>query len=145
MPQSLTQVILHVVFSTKDRRPLIRDEFINELHAYLATLIRERGGECYRAGGVDDHVHIAILLPRTESLADLVGHIKRNSSKWIHNQKGVDDFAWQAGYGAFSVSPQHLSKLTYYIDGQKEHHQKISFQDEYRTFLNKYGVVYDER
>ena len=118
---------------------------IEGLHAYLATLVRDRSGECYRVGGVADHVHLAVLQPRTETIADLVGHIKRSSSKWMHVEKGVKDFTWQKGYGAFSVSPSHLNQLLDYIDHQEEHHQKVSFQDEYRKILKKYGVEFDER
>lgn len=145
MPQSLSQVIIHLVFSTLDRRPLIGSDEITSIHAYLATLVRDRGGECFRVGGVTDHVHLAILHPRTETIADLVGHIKRSSTRWIRSEKAINEFAWQSGYGAFSVSPPHLDQLIEYIDNQEEHHKHVSFQEEYRTFLQKYGIKFDER
>jgi REP element-mobilizing transposase RayT len=145
MPQSLSEIIIHLIFSTKDRKPLIKKENIQGLHAYLATLVRERGWECYRIGGVEDHVHLAIRQPRTENLADLVGHMKRTSTKWMHVEKSEPQFAWQSGYGAFSVSPPHLPKLMAYIDNQEEHHKTKTFQEEYLSFLKKYGITYDEK
>ncbi|MGB0775081.1 MAG: transposase, partial [Akkermansiaceae bacterium] len=143
--QSLSEIIIHLVFSTKDREPLIKRENLQGLHGYLATLVRERQWECYRVGGVEDHVHLAIRQPRTENIADLVGHIKRTSTKWMHNEKSVLNFAWQSGYGAFSVSPPHLQDLLNYIENQAEHHKTKSFKDEYRAFLNKYHIPYDEK
>jgi len=145
MPQSLSEIIIHLIFSTKDRARSINKENISGLHGYLATLIRERKWECYRIGGVEDHVHLAIRQPRTENIADLVGHIKRTSTKWMHSEKGQTDFAWQSGYGAFSVSPLHLQDLIAYIEKQEEHHKTKSFQDEYRSFLIKYSIPYDEK
>ena len=145
MSQSLSEIIIHLIFSTKERKPLIKNENLLELHGYLASLVRERGWECYRIGGVEDHVHLAIRQPRTETLSDLVGHIKRTSTKWMHSEKSVAGFAWQSGYGSFSVSPTHLNDLMSYIENQEEHHRRKTFQDEYRAFLKKYNIVYDEK
>jgi putative transposase len=146
MPQPLSNVVIHLVFSTLQREPFISGNIKTALHAYLATLARDQGWECYRIGGGSDHVHLALRQPRTHNLSDLVGHIKRTSTAWI-KQQGEDhqNFHWQKGYGAFSVSPQHLPSLISYIENQEAHHLKISFQDEFRGFLKKYNIDYDEK
>jgi len=144
MPESLSFLLIHIVFSTKDRRPVLKDDI--GIHAYLATVARNVGCECFRVGGVDDHVHLAIRLSRTITTAKLVEELKTSSSRWLKTQSpALAKFAWQRGYGAFSVGPSDLDALTRYIDDQKHHHQKTSFQDEYRAFLIKYGVQFDER
>lgn len=144
MSQSLSEVILHLVFSTKDRYPFITDELKPRLHAYLATLARDHGWECLRVGGVSDHVHLALKQPRTENVSDLVGHIKRQSTLWL-KREGLDKFQWQRGFGVFSVSPPSLPKLLDYIDQQEEHHRHVSFQEEYIRFLENYKMKYDEK
>jgi len=146
MPQSLALVIVHLVFSTKDRQPVLGPTVRPALHAYLATVARNAGCECYRAGGVEDHVHIAVRLARTLAIAGLVEELKTSSSKWLKTQSsGLAVFSWQRGYGAFSVGPADLDALRSYIDGQEEHHRKRTFQDEYRAFLTRYRVEFDER
>jgi len=146
MPQSLSQVIIHIVFSTKDRVRWLDDAIRESLHAYLATVLRDVGSQAYRVGGTDDHVHIACTLPRTVTQADIVNKVKTPSSKWLKERTSeCRDFHWQKGYGVFSVSPSHLAKLIEYIDGQREHHRGRTFQEEYRAFLERYGVEYDER
>ncbi len=144
MPQTLSFNLVHVVFSTKGRLPLIGDDVAADLHAYLAGTARKLGCECYRVGGVVDHVHLALRMPPTLTAAKVVSEIKTASSVWM-KQHGVADFAWQRGYGLFSVSPADLGALESYIDQQKVHHRKRSFQDEMRAFLEKYHVVFDER
>ena len=145
MPQSLSLVIIHVIFSTKDRQPLVDVALRPKLHAYLATVARTADCECYRAGGVTDHVHLAIRLSRTVTIADLVGELKTASSKWIKTQvPGLGGFAWQRGYACFSVGPADLKALESYIDDQEAHHRTRTFQEEFRMFLKKYGVNYDE-
>ena len=146
MPQSLSQVLVHLVFSTKNRAPLLDEHILAATHKYLAVTIRENGWECYRIGGVDDHVHVLVRQPRTGKLSELVGHIKRNSTKWIQT-RGVTytDFTWQAGYGAFSIGYSQMEDVIKYIDEQEEHHMKMSFQEEYRIILEKYNIGYDER
>lgn len=145
MPQSLSLVVIHVIFSTKDRRALIDPETRPKLHAYLATVARNAGCECYRVGGVADHVHLAIRLSRTVTIAELVQNLKTSSSQWLKTQTpALAAFAWQRGYGCFSVGPTDLDSLCAYIDGQEEHHRTRTFQDEFRMFLKKYGVEYDE-
>ena len=146
MPQSLAFVLVHVVFSTKDRVPVLNESVRPALYAYLATVARNAKCECFRVGGVEDHVHLAVRLSRTTNVADLVEQLKSSSSKWFKTQSPeLSKFAWQRGYGAFSVGPADLSALTDYIDGQKMHHRKQSFQDEFRAFLKKYGMEFDER
>jgi putative transposase len=116
------------------------------MHAYLATICRDLGGELVSVGGVADHVHIITTLPRTLSQAEIVETLKTNSSKWI---KALDaqyhGFFWQRGYGAFSVSPSHLDGVLQYIERQQEHHRTRAFQEEYRELLRKHGVQFDER
>jgi len=145
MPQSLSLVILHVVFSTKERRPILGPDTRPKLHAYLATVARNVGCECYRAGGMADHVHLAIRFSRTLTIANLVEELKTSSSKWLKTQSpDLTAFSWQSGYGAFSVRPADLDSLRAYIDSQEEHHKTRTFQEEYRVFLKKYGIEYDE-
>ena len=146
MPQSLSFVLVHVIFSTKDRLPLLRQDVRADLYAYLATVARNAGCECYRVGGVADHVHLAIRLARTTSVAALMEELKSASSKWIKTQSpALAKFAWQRGYGAFSVGPADMAALVGYIEGQEAHHRKVTFQEEFRAFLKKYGVKCDER
>ena len=144
MPQTLSLNLVHIIFSTKDCAPLISDEVAPRLHAYQAGTARELGCECFRVGGVADHVHLALRLPTTKTAADIVSRVKTASSAWMKEQ-GVVTFAWQRGYGLFSVGPADLDALVRYIDSQREHHTRRSFQDEVRTFLTKYGISFDER
>ncbi len=146
MPQSLAFVLVHIIFSTKDRAPLITSALQPELHAYLSTVARNVNCECYRTGGVEDHVHLAIRLARTIKIAELIEELKTSSSKWIKTKApGLQNFAWQKGYGAFSLSPNDREDLIKYIDRQKEHHEKVTFQEEYRRYLQAYGMDFDER
>jgi REP element-mobilizing transposase RayT len=146
MPQSLAFVLVHVVFSTKDRAPVLDGVVRPDLYAYLATIARNVDCECFRVGGIADHVHLAIRLCRTMDVAKLVEGLKSSSSKWLKTQSpGLSKFAWQRGYGAFSVGPADLEGLVHYIDTQEAHHRKRSFQDEMRVFFEKYHVAFDER
>lgn len=146
MPQSLSCIIIHVIFSTKDRAQVLDAEIRPSLHAYLATVARNADCECFRTGGVSDHVHLAVRLTRTLTIAKLVEELKTSSSKWLKTQSpSLTEFSWQRGYGAFSVSPANLDALLHYIDHQEEHHRKRTFQEEYRSFLTQYGIEYDER
>jgi REP element-mobilizing transposase RayT len=145
MPQSLSLVIIHVIFSTKDRRPLLDGGIRPKLHAYLATVARNLDCEAYRVGGVADHVHLAIRLSRTVTIAALVESLKTSSSKWLKKQSHeLMAFSWQSGYGCFSIGPTDLDALRAYIDDQENHHRTRTFQEEFRMFLKKYGVEYDE-
>lgn len=146
MPQSLSKILLHVVFSTKGRTPMIPTEVHADLHAYLAGACRALGCEAYRVGGTDDHVHIACALSRTLTTSKLLEEIKKTSSSWIKTKDArCRLFSWQAGYGAFSLGQSQLAALLRYIDNQQEHHATKSFQDEFLELLHRYGVEYDER
>lgn len=147
MPQSLSKIYIHVVFSTKDRRPLISDHDTRQrLHEYLGGTCRNLDCPSVKVGGVEDHVHILFRLSRSIDISKLVREIKRESSKWMKETfPEMTSFSWQAGYGAFSISPTHVDALTKYIAAQEEHHRKESFQDEFRRLLRKYDVEWDER
>jgi len=147
MSQSLAQVYLHVVFSTKERRPFLQGEKLQqELHAYMAGTCKNLQSPAIKIGGVEDHVHILCRLGRTIEISDLVRELKRESSKWLKPKSlGLRRFHWQDGYGAFSVSPSHVKALTEYIETQAKHHKRTTFQHEFRRILKKYDVEYDER
>ena len=146
MAQSLSKVLLHIVFSTKNRQPFIDKEIEDELFRYLATVCKTLNCPAHEIGGVEDHVHIACSLHRTVTIAKLVQELKQDSSKWI-KAKGerYQDFAWQNGYGAFSVGQSQLKNLRRYIANQREHHQRQMFQDEFREVLKRYKVPFDEQ
>jgi putative transposase len=147
MPQSLAQIYLHIVFSTKERHPSLADEAIRTaMHKYLGGTCNGLKCPVIRVGGATDHVHVLCHLGREISVSDLVRDLKRESSKSIKVQyPTATEFHWQNGYGAFSVSPSHLDDLISYIDHQMEHHRTESFQDEFRRILRKYGLEWDER
>ena len=146
MSQSLSLILLHLVFSTKNREPWLDTNIRPRCFAYLAEVGRELGCEVYRVGGTADHIHMAIQLTRTLAVADFVKKVKATSSVWIKSEgQHHAGFAWQAGYGVFSLGTAQLTDLTNYIDRQEEHHRVKGFQEEYRGFLRKYGVPYDER
>ena len=146
MSQTHAHIVLHLVFSTKNRVPLIDKTVKDPLHAYLATVCREQGCHAYRVGGVEDHVHIATTLSRTMTVAKLIEHLKSSSSSWMKSQgNAYTAFYWQGGYGAFSVSPKDLDALIRYIEGQEEHHRTKTFQEEYLQFLKQYNIPYDPK
>jgi len=147
MPQSLAQIYLHIVFSTKDRRPFLLDPGLREeVHKFLGGTCKQFDSPVLRVGGVEDHVHVFCRMGRTISVANLVKELKRESSKWIKTKDtAFRDFHWQNGYGAFSISPGHTPALVQYINDQDEHHRQESFQDEFRRLLKKYGLTWDEK
>lgn len=146
MPQSLADVVVNIIYSTKGRRPCLSDGVLAEPHAFSAALVRKCGCECYRAGGTADHVHLAVRLARTVALAELVEEVKVASSKWLKEQSwGLVDFAWQRGYGAFLVGQDDLPGLIHDIDTQRQHHAGNTFEHEYRQTLAANGLSYDER
>ncbi len=144
MPQSLHQVYGHIVFSTKDRLPLIDAEMEPRLHAYLAGIVRDLGGGAILINGMPDHLHLLIRTSKSVSDQDFMRQLKGSSSKWMTEQ-GVKSFAWQKGYGWFGVSAKDLPTARRYVENQKSHHSRISFQDEFRKFLTTYGIDFDER
>lgn len=146
MAQSLSKILLHVVFSTKNRNRSIPTDLAKSLHAYLAGACRALGSEAYRVGGTEDHVHIACTLPRTLTVSKLLEEIKKTSSAWFKaKDPRCRGFAWQAGYGAFSLGQSQLAALVRYIETQPDHHQKSSFQEELLALFERYGIEYDER
>ena len=145
MSQSLSNIVVHIIFSTKNRQRFMGVDIQPRVHAYLATVCRDQGCHAYCVGGTHDHVHIATSLSRTLAVSKLVEKLKVSSSLWVKKQsESYREFHWQKGYGIFSVSPSNLDKLTAYIGNQVEHHKRLSFQDEYRRFLNEYEIQYDE-
>lgn len=146
MPQSLARLHIHLIFSTKHRQPLITDPVRDALHAYMATVLKNLGCAPVLINSMPDHVHILFELARTVSVSQAVEEVKKSSSRWIKTQ-GTEfaSFAWQAGYGAFAVSESNVPTVRDYIAHQQEHHRRKSFQEEYRAFLERHGVVYDEK
>ena len=147
MPQSLANLLVHIVFSTKDRRPFLRDPNLrDEMHRYLAGITKDMECPPVRVGGVEDHIHLLARQARTVTLADWIKELKRGSSMWAKS-KGplLQDFQWQGGYAAFSVSQSQSEQVDRYVARQEEHHRKMTFQDELRMLLEKHQVEYDER
>ena len=146
MPQSLSSILIHLVFSTKNREPFIQPTIEKELHPYMAKIFRALKSPSLAIDGTADLVHILFSLSRVIKIADLVQEVKTESSKWIKT-KGPEfkNFHWQNGYGAFSIGQSQVAILKRYIARQKVHHQRVTFQDEYRKFLKSYGIDYDER
>ena len=147
MPQSLAQVWLHLVFSTKERRPFLTDEsFQFEMFRMLAHHVKETGCVSASVGGHIDHVHLLVGLSRTITIAKLVEQIKTETSKWAKkNEKCSSSFSWQSGYGVFSVSHSNRNAVDEYIRTQQEHHKKLSFQDEFRELCKRHEIEIDER
>ena len=143
MPQSLSKVYIHYVFSTKYRKPIIKGSIQKELHKYIIGIFSKNGAYVNEIYANHDHIHILCTLPRTITIANLIAKVKASSSKWIKG-KGVIDFSWQDGYGAFSVSASKLTVVERYIQNQEEHHRKHSFKGEYLKFLKEYNVDYKE-
>jgi REP element-mobilizing transposase RayT len=145
MPSTHSSLIFHVVFSTKEREVWFPPDFRPRLHAYLGGIIRNSGGTAYAVGGTGDHVHLLIGLKPTDVILDLIRVVKAESSKWIKGELNRTAFAWQDGYGVFSVSASGLEAVRGYVLGQEEHHRTRTFQEEYVAMLKKSGVGYDER
>ena len=146
MPQSLSRIYLHIVFSTKDRQPFLSDSQLRKsLHSFIAGTMKQLDCIPVEIGGVEDHVHILCLLPRTKTVAEVVKETKRVSTNWLKEQSlTFQNFHWQGGYGVFSVSQSNVNAVVEYISNQEEHHREVSFQEEYRAFLRKHAVDFDE-
>ena len=147
MSQSLVQIYVHIVYSTKHRKPFLKDHELRlRMHSYLAGICNKLGCPALSVGGPEDHVHILCRLGKQITIVDLLRDMKRDSSKWIKvEQPRLADFHWQGGYGAFSISPSHVAAIEGYIDDQEEHHRTETFQEEFRRLCQKYGVEIDER
>ena len=145
MPQSLAKIIVHIVFSTKNRFPFLNQDIRAKMHAYLAGIAKNLGSHVYVVNGTADHVHLVCELPRIISLSKFIENIKKNSSIWIKRQdRKFQKFYWQRGYGAFSVSKSKLATVIQYVQNQEQHHRGKSFQEEVIEFLNKYEIEYKE-
>ena len=145
MPQSLSQVMIHLVFSTKNREPFINQTIQDRLHGYILGILSQMKCPSIQTGGVADHVHILFVLGRTTTQAEVVEEVKKSLSKWMKADGGVPNFSWQKGYGVFPVSESHREKVIDYIKNQEEHHRTITFQEEYRKLLEKYRIPFDEK
>jgi len=144
MPQSLARNVVHLVFSTKNREPFMVPTLRDRLFRYLAATLNELNCPAISVGGVADHVHLLFVLSKTLALSKAVEEVKKSSSKWT-KENGEPRFYWQSGYGAFSVSASNEEQVVAYITNQEEHHRMRTFQDEFRGFLQKHGIEWDER
>jgi putative transposase len=143
MPQSLIKVLVHIVFSTKNRADLIPIEFEEELYRYIHGIIENNSARLIVAGGIANHIHLLISIGKND-VPQLIGDIKRSTSLWM-KKKGARDFYWQKGYGAFSIGQSQVADVTLYIRNQKDHHAKQDYKTEFRALCGKYQVEIDER
>ena len=146
MSQTHHGLLIHVVFSTKERYPLIRDDWRDELFAYIGCTVREHKAVLLKSGGIEDHIHLLVKIHPSFAIADTVRHLKANSSRWIDEQRKVNcRFEWQRGYGAFSVSQSMSKAVKRYISNQREHHQRQPFRDKYLELLRRHEIEFDEQ
>jgi REP element-mobilizing transposase RayT len=146
MPPTFTNVLLHTIFSTRERAPLLAEPIRAEVHAYLGGILREIRSTPIMINGTADHVHLLMTLPSDMAIAECLRLLKTNSSRWV-KEKWPErrSFAWQSGYGAFSMSESRRASVIRYVQNQEKHHRKVTFKDEFLTFLRKHGVDFDER
>lgn len=146
MAQSLCKVYLHIVFHIKTKSPVVKDEHLGQLHSYIGALVNTTGCQVLCVGGTGNHIHALMMFSRTETIAHVVEEMKRNSSRWIKTlSPHYEKFAWQGGYGVFSVSQSQVNTVINYIKNQAQHHKKQSFEKEYIKFLQLHKIEYDER
>ena len=147
MSQSLANILTHLIFSTKNRESLLADKDLRpRANAYLAAVLKDLRCPALIVGGVADHVLILCQLAKTQSVSVVMKHLKTSSSKWLKTQgQGIRTFSWQRGYGAFSVSQSNVASVVSYIEKQEEHHRTVTFEEEFRLFLKRYRVAFDER
>ena len=146
MGSTLTRLVFHVVFSTKNREPFITNSVRDELYRYIGGVVTQEGGVLLEIGGIADHVHLLLTLKPSQTLSNLMQKIKGNSSKWVNETSKLSvHFGWQEGYGAFSVSASQVETVQNYIKNQETHHRRISFKDEFVQFLEKHNIEYNER
>ena len=146
MSDSYTNLLYHIVFSTKDRRPLIMPDYESRLYDYIGGTIRGMGGITLEMNGTKDHVHLLTKLRPDLALSDVLRNLKANASGWMHDVfPEAKNFAWQRGYGAFTVSDSNVEEVRRYIRDQKDHHKKLSFRDEFIQFMKANGIEYDDR
>jgi len=144
MPHTYTSLLIHAVFATAERKPLLEPGFRERVHAYLGGILRELKVRPLEIGGVEDHAHMLIEVPATISIAEVMGLAKGNSSRWI-NETFKSRFAWQRGYSAFTVSRSNRDAVAQYIRDQERHHRKRTFESEYRSLLEAHNITFDER
>ena len=138
-----TNLLFHIIYSTKYRKPSIDPLWQDELYAYIGGILRDNRGVLLKAGGIEDHIHLLAKLPPTIAVSDMLRLMKANSSKWINEtKKPKKSFEWQPGYAAFSVSESQVGTVESYIENQREHHQKRTFQEEFLLLLEKHGIEY---
>lgn len=146
MPQSLFKVLVHLIFSTKNRVDLITPEIEAVLFPYIHGIVENNDSKLIIAGGTSNHIHLLVSLGKKTNVPDLIGDIKRSSSMWIKTKfANANNFYWQKGYGVFSIGQSQVETVRGYIENQKEHHQKRDFKSEYRSLLKKYEIEYEER
>lgn len=146
MASSLTNLLFHIIYSTKHREPLILESIREELYAYKGGIIRSLGGALLQINGMEDHVHLVARLRSEPSLAEVIRTVKAKSSKFLNEHPGYPGrFAWQTGYAAFSLNPSILDSVLHYVQNQQEHHLYVPFEEEYRKFLERHSVAFDER
>jgi putative transposase len=145
MSDTLTKLLVHCVFSTKDRRPFLSDPISDRLNAYMAGVAANHDMHLLRAGGMPDHRHILVQVKPTMCISDAVGILKANTSRWVkHEFSGMEAFTWQTGYGAFSISQSSAARVIEYIEGQARHHAKSTFQKEFLKLLDAHEIEYDK-
>jgi putative transposase len=144
MANTYTQIYIQIVFAVQNRKTLIHSTWENELYKYITGIVQEKGQKMLAINGMPDHIHIFIGMKPTCCLSDLVREIKKASTKWIKEKGFLKFFTWQEGFGAFSYSQSHLNNVINYIRNQKRHHSKLLFEDEYKEFLCKYGVDFND-
>ena len=143
---TFTNLLYHVIYSTKYRKPTIRAQWEDDLYGYIGGIVRDQKGTLLKCGGVDDHVHLLVKLSPTIAISDVLRKIKANSSKWINERQDVTQkFEWQSGYGAFSVSESQVPAVSQYIANQDEHHRKKTFEDEFLAILARHNIEIDMR
>ena len=146
MAQSLSKILVHIIFSTKERRSWLDEVIVDELYRYIAGILKQCNCEARQIGGTENHIHILCALSKNYALNKIIEMIKIGSSKWIKTKGGIyNDFYWQSGYGAFSISSTHENVVCNYIANQKEHHKQITFEEELEKILKKHHVTYDVR
>jgi REP element-mobilizing transposase RayT len=146
MSQSLSSIKVHLVFSTKSRLPWLTDDIRGECHHYLAGVAHNCGSQVHEIGGISDHVHLLLTLPKTVALSKMVEMLKTSSSKWLKSKNNrMQQFAWQSGYGAFSVSESQTERVRRYIQDQERHHRVAGYQKEFLSMLQASRVTYDEK
>ncbi|MEX2168168.1 MAG: IS200/IS605 family transposase [Pirellulales bacterium] len=146
MAGTYTNLLCHIVFSTKNRVPMVSDSIQSDLYSYIGGIIRGEGGVLLEIGGMPDHVHLLTKFKPAKSVSEMLNRIKAKSSKWVNEEKLQSrSFDWQDGYSAFSVSESQVDPVRHYIRDQENHHRRLSYQEELRALLEKHGVEYDER